>query len=74
MDKSLTKIASLKGCGAFADFMWQDGPGASVCLNRRNILFGWNGSGKTTLSRIFRAIENWQGRRQIKPTAQAAFR
>lgn len=60
MDKSLTKFASLKGCGAFADFKWQDALGANVCLKRRNIFFGWNGSGKTTLSRIFRAIESWQ--------------
>lgn len=60
MENSLTKIASLKTCGAFADFKWEDGPGANVCLKRRNIFFGWNGSGKTTLSRIFRAVENWQ--------------
>lgn len=63
MDNSLTKIASLNACGAFADFKWEDGPGANVCLKRRNIFFGWNGSGKTTLSRIFRAIENWQASR-----------
>ncbi len=68
MDKSLTKIASLKGCGAFADFKWQDALGATVCLQRRNIFFGWNGSGKTTLSRIFRAVENWQS---AKPQADS---
>lgn len=60
MEKSLTKIASLKGCGAFADFKWQDTLGDNATLMRRNIFFGWNGSGKTTLSRIFRAVENWQ--------------
>lgn len=60
MDKMLTKIASLKNCGAFADFKWEVALGGSVCLKPRNIFFGWNGSGKTTLSRIFRAIESWQ--------------
>ncbi|MCC6151871.1 MAG: AAA family ATPase [Planctomycetes bacterium] len=65
MEKSLTKIASLKGCGAFADFKWQDALGDTATLKRRNIVFGWNGSGKTTLSRIFRAIENWQSAKAV---------
>lgn len=68
MLKHLTKIASLRGCGAFADFKWQDAFGNNLTLMRRNIFFGWNGSGKTTLSRVFRAVENWQS---AKPQADA---
>lgn len=68
MDKVLTKIASLKECGAFADFKWQDALGAGTSIKRRNIFFGWNGTGKTTISRIFRAVENWQS---DKPVADA---
>lgn len=60
MEKMLTKIASLKNCGAFADFKWDTALGTGRPLKPRNIFFGWNGSGKTTLSRIFRAIENWK--------------
>ncbi|MBX3461046.1 MAG: AAA family ATPase [Planctomycetes bacterium] len=60
MEKSLTKIASLKACGAFADFKWDEALSAGVSLKPRNVIFGWNGSGKTTLSKVFRAVENWQ--------------
>ncbi|MBZ0134995.1 MAG: AAA family ATPase [Planctomycetes bacterium] len=65
MGKNLKKIASLKGCGAFVDFKWDDTVGANVCLKRRNIFFGWNGSGKTTMSRIFRVVENWQSDKPV---------
>ncbi|MCB9894434.1 MAG: AAA family ATPase [Planctomycetes bacterium] len=57
---SVTKVESLKACGAFRDFKWTSTVGNATQFKRRNVFFGWNGSGKTTLSRVFRCIESWQ--------------